>query len=144
MPLRRFELCVRVRCRRCFPDLKVTPDTRAPLATASAISSLPGCGGGGRHHPRFRHAPIPPCALLVVEVSETTLRLDRHTKASLYAWAGIPEYWIVSPQEWVAGSVSRASADDGASSASYGYRQQADLTARATRLALSRKPVRKV
>jgi Uma2 family endonuclease len=41
-----------------------------------------------KHHPST--------ALLVVEVSETTLRFDRQVKASLYAWAGIPEYWIVN------------------------------------------------
>ena len=32
---------------------------------------------------------------LVVEVSDTTLRFDRTTKAALYARAGIREYWIV-------------------------------------------------
>ena len=34
-------------------------------------------------------------ALLVVEISDTTLSFDRNTKAALYARAGIPEYWIV-------------------------------------------------
>jgi Uma2 family endonuclease len=32
---------------------------------------------------------------LVIEVSETTLRIDRNVKAVIYAAAGIPEYWIV-------------------------------------------------
>jgi Uma2 family endonuclease len=36
----------------------------------------------------------PTSAVLVVEVSETTLAFDREVKASLYAAAGIPEYWI--------------------------------------------------
>jgi Uma2 family endonuclease len=40
------------------------------------------------HHPRT--------ALLVVEVAGDSLRLDRQTKAALYAHAGIPEYWIVN------------------------------------------------
>ena len=40
------------------------------------------------HHPRT--------ALLVVEVAGDSLRLDRQTKAALYARAGIPEYWIVN------------------------------------------------
>jgi Uma2 family endonuclease len=35
-------------------------------------------------------------AVLVVEVSKTTLAFDRREKASLYASAGIPEYWIVN------------------------------------------------
>jgi len=41
-----------------------------------------------------RH-PGPEDLLLVVEVSDTTLRLDRGTKASLYAHDGIQEYWVV-------------------------------------------------
>ena len=38
----------------------------------------------------------PTTALLVVEISESTLAFDRGEKASLYASAGIPEYWIVN------------------------------------------------
>lgn len=33
--------------------------------------------------------------LLVIEVSDTTLGFDRNTKATLYARAGIPEYWVI-------------------------------------------------
>jgi Uma2 family endonuclease len=38
----------------------------------------------------------PTTALLVVEVSDTTLTFDRDRKASLYAQAGIADYWIVN------------------------------------------------
>lgn len=38
----------------------------------------------------------PTTASLIVEVSETTLAYDRRHKASLYARAGIAEYWIVN------------------------------------------------
>jgi Uma2 family endonuclease len=38
----------------------------------------------------------PHSAALLVEVAETTLRFDRSWKSSLYARAGIPEYWIVN------------------------------------------------
>src|SRR6516225_11328145 len=38
----------------------------------------------------------PTTALLIVEVSETTLAYDRTRKASLYARAGIADYWIVN------------------------------------------------
>lgn len=38
----------------------------------------------------------PTTAVLVVEVSDTTLRRDRGRKASLYAAAGIADYWIVN------------------------------------------------
>lgn len=38
----------------------------------------------------------PGTALLVVEVSDSSLRFDRTRKASLYARAGIQDYWIVN------------------------------------------------
>lgn len=41
----------------------------------------------------------PRTALLVVEVADTTLALDRDRKARIYARAGIPEYWIVNLTE---------------------------------------------
>lgn len=43
------------------------------------------------HHPTM--------ALLVVEVSDATLAADRTTKASMYARAGIQDYWIVNINE---------------------------------------------
>jgi Uma2 family endonuclease len=33
---------------------------------------------------------------LIVEVADTSLRLDRQQKGALYARAGIAEYWIVN------------------------------------------------
>jgi Uma2 family endonuclease len=38
----------------------------------------------------------PTTAVLIVEVSDSTLRYDRGRKASLYARAGIQDYWIVN------------------------------------------------
>jgi len=38
----------------------------------------------------------PSTAILVVEISDTTLVPDQTTKSSLYARAGIEEYWIVN------------------------------------------------
>ena len=44
----------------------------------------------------YRHAlPRPADALLVVEVSDTSLRFDREVKLPLYARSNIPETWIV-------------------------------------------------
>ena len=40
-----------------------------------------------------------PPALFVVEVAEGTIRHDRRVKGTLYAAAGIGEYWIVNPAE---------------------------------------------
>jgi Uma2 family endonuclease len=37
---------------------------------------------------------LPRSALLVVEVSDTSLAFDRGHKAEVYARAGVPEYWI--------------------------------------------------
>ena len=44
----------------------------------------------------YPDVPLASDVLLLVEVSDTTLRYDRGTKAALYAADGIPEYWIVN------------------------------------------------
>lgn len=46
--------------------------------------------------PRDFAGAHPGTALLVVEISDATLRKDRTLKARLYAGAGLPEYWIVN------------------------------------------------
>jgi Uma2 family endonuclease len=46
-------------------------------------------------------ASHPTTALLVIEVSDTSLAQDRLTKAAIYAAAGIPEYWIVNLRDRV-------------------------------------------
>ena len=40
-------------------------------------------------------AAHPDRAMLVIEVAESSLEHDRDTKGSLYALAGVPEYWII-------------------------------------------------
>lgn len=45
---------------------------------------------------RMATAQNPTSALQITEVSDTTLAYDRGRKASLYAAAGIPDYWIVN------------------------------------------------
>jgi Uma2 family endonuclease len=42
------------------------------------------------------HHPYPEDVLLVVEISDSTLRYDQTTKLGLYAEAGISNYWIVN------------------------------------------------
>ena len=42
----------------------------------------------------YKHAH-PTYAVLVIEVAQSSLPYDRTVKTSLYAKAGIPEYWIV-------------------------------------------------
>ncbi|MBH0201313.1 MAG: Uma2 family endonuclease [Nitrospira sp.] len=51
---------------------------------------------GAPHDYRDEH---PRSALLVVEVSDSTIALDRDRKRALYARAGIREYWIVNLAE---------------------------------------------
>jgi Uma2 family endonuclease len=42
---------------------------------------------------------LPHSALLVVEVADTSLRLDRGRKSDLYGKAGVLEYWVVNLTE---------------------------------------------
>lgn len=49
---------------------------------------VPGC-------PRDYRDAHPDCALLLCEISDTTLADDRGPKLRAYARAGIPEYWIL-------------------------------------------------
>ena len=43
----------------------------------------------------YRENPLPQDLLLVVEVADSSLRLDLSIKAHLYANAGVVEYWVV-------------------------------------------------
>lgn len=43
-----------------------------------------------------QHHPVPQDVLLIIEVSDITLKYDREVKLPLYAKAGIPEVWIVN------------------------------------------------
>ena len=47
--------------------------------------------GGLRDHPQHPSSPV-----LIVEVAESSLRLDRLRKGALYARAGIADYWVVN------------------------------------------------
>ncbi|MBI3946088.1 MAG: Uma2 family endonuclease [Armatimonadetes bacterium] len=62
----------------------LAPDDSEPEPDAAVV---PG-------HPRDYRAAHPSRALLVVEVADSTLAYDRTTKASLYAAADVPEYWV--------------------------------------------------
>ena len=46
--------------------------------------------------PRDYRDEHPTTAVLVVEVADTTLEFDRSEKASAYAAAGIPDYWVLN------------------------------------------------
>ncbi len=73
--------------------------------------------------PRDYLSQHPTTALLVVEVSEASLKTDREVKGSLYAKAGIPEYWIVNLKERVV-EVYREPAEDARAVYGASYRQR--------------------
>ena len=56
-------------------------------------------------------APRPEDVLLLVEVSDSTLRYDRDVKMSLYAAAGVPEAWLVNLRDGWIESNTQPSAD---------------------------------
>ena len=66
-----------------------------PLALDDESSPEPDVAVVRGHHADYRHAH-PARAALIVEVAESSLAFDRAQKGSLYARAGIPDYWIVN------------------------------------------------
>ena len=70
----------------------------------------------------------PARAVLIVEVAESSLRLDRGEKGSLYARAGVPDYWIVNLVDHVLEVYRDPAADLGAP---YGWRYASVVTLRA-------------
>lgn len=44
----------------------------------------------------FYEKPVPKDVLILIEVSDSTLKYDRDTKLALYAEAEIPEVWIIN------------------------------------------------
>lgn len=70
---------------------------RVQLSFVAGTHSLPEpdvtvVPGSARDYERTR----PASALLIVEISDTSLKQDRLTKAAIYAAARVPEYWIVN------------------------------------------------
>lgn len=54
-----------------------------------------------RGHWRDFLSAHPSSALLVVEISDSSLAFDRQRKGWIYATAATPEYWIVNLLDWV-------------------------------------------
>jgi Uma2 family endonuclease len=65
---------------------------QGPLALPSAISRPEPDLAIAPPAPRDRH---PSGALLVVEISVSSRRIDLGLKAAIYASAGVPEYWVL-------------------------------------------------
>ena len=67
----------------------------APLALGDASEPEPDVAMVAGE-PRGHVHAHPSAAALVVEVADSSLRLDRRVKSAIYARAGLPEYWIVN------------------------------------------------
>lgn len=72
---------LRVRCQQPLVGSRSVPEPDLLVTDGSAWEPI--------------DSPHPRTALLVVEVSNSSLRIDRGIKVSIYAEAGVPEYWIV-------------------------------------------------
>ncbi len=80
--------------QKAMPDFLVRPQLPLLLGPKSEPEpDISVVAGQARDYMGTGH---PTSAVLVVEVSDTTLRFDRGKKASLYARAGIEDYWIVN------------------------------------------------
>ena len=93
--IRRVEEALRVAFGSGF-DVRV----RLPLALADHSEPEPDVSVVRGSFTDYEQAH-PESAVLVVEIADSSLRFDRGAKASLYAAAGIPEYWIVNLVEGV-------------------------------------------
>src|SRR5882724_6201726 len=78
-----------------LPRLVGRAGVRIQLPFAAGDDSLPepdlSVVAPGRH--KNAH---PDQAFLIIEVADSSLKLDRQEKAELYAHAGVPEYWVVN------------------------------------------------
>jgi Uma2 family endonuclease len=68
-------------------QLPVTLSTSEPEPDVAAVKIDPQAYGD-------RH-PSPEEIFFLIEISDTTLRIDRQEKALIYAKANIPEYWVL-------------------------------------------------
>jgi Uma2 family endonuclease len=69
--------------------------TQGPIALDDESEPEPDIAVVPGSHRDYRHAH-PSRPVLVVEVSESTLRFDRAHKGSLYSRAGLADYWILN------------------------------------------------
>lgn len=79
--------------RRAIAD-RALVRVQLPLVTGTGSAPEPDLFvvPGRQSDYRDRH---PTSALLVVEISDSSLQQDRLTKSAIYAAAGVPEYWVV-------------------------------------------------
>jgi Uma2 family endonuclease len=98
--------------------------TQAPISLDDESEPEPDLVVVPGSHSTYRHAH-PAHPTLTIEVADSSLDFDRHHKGSLYARAGLPDYWIVNLVDRVL-EVYRDSGPD--SSAPYGWRYRSVTT----------------
>jgi len=94
---------IRAFLSRAFSESRFVVDSQLPLALDERSEPEPDLmvvrgqvSDFSEHHPTAREA------VLVVEVSDSSLAYDRGPKLAAYARAGIPEYWIINLVDRVA------------------------------------------
>ena len=80
---------------KAFPEGRYTVRPQVPLSIGGRSDPEPDIAVV-EGAPRDFSGAHPGTALLAVEIAETSLEYDRSTKASLYASAGIKDYWIIN------------------------------------------------
>ncbi len=70
--------------------------TQGPLLIAEASVPEPGVAVVGGRERDYNHTGHPTTAVLIVEVSDTSLSYDRRHKGGAYAKCGIADYWILN------------------------------------------------
>lgn len=74
----------------CVVEQQVSMQLGSGLEPLSDVMVLPGT------YDDYLDAPLASDVLLLVEVSDTTLRYDRGTKAAMYAADAVPDYWLLN------------------------------------------------
>jgi len=82
--------------RRIFPEPQYWVRTQAPLRLGHASDPEPDIAVVKGPLEKYLKSGHPKRALLVVEVALLSLGFDRGGKASLYASAGIADYWVIN------------------------------------------------
>lgn len=101
-----------------------TVRTQAPVALDDESEPEPDIAVVPGRPVDYRHQH-PARPVLVIEVADSSLAYDRHRKASLYARAGLQDYWIVNLVDRVV-EVYRDPVPD--ASAPYGWRYRSAAT----------------
>jgi Uma2 family endonuclease len=84
------------RLRRIFREPEFSIRAQFPLRLGRSSDPEPDVAVVKGPDTAYLEAGHPQTALLVVEVSFDTIRYDRGVKGSLYASAGIADYWIIN------------------------------------------------